>query len=136
MDGVADLDVDADADADKDGDTDADAESDDIPSRLPPPIPLLIDIGDTTDCESVLIPKNCDDDADDADDDDGFICDDRLCSVEKSKLDVDAGADADADADADNDVDPDASLVLVLISFFLQRPNRWHTGEYVLVPFL
>ena len=128
---------------DEDADTDADVEND-IPSCLliPPPIPLLIDMGDTIDCASVLI-LNCDEDADDNDDagagdnnddnEDGFICDDRLVSVEKFDVDVGSNADADADPDAD----ADASLVLnCLISLFRQRPKRWLNAVPDLVPSL
>ena len=132
----------ADADADTDADTDADVDADvenDILSRLPPSMSLLIDMGDTIDCASVLI-LNCDEDADDDDDDDnnagdniddnedGFICDDRLVSVEK--LDVNSDADADADADT---MDAGACC---LISLFRQRPKRWLNAVPDLVPSL
>ena len=138
----------ADLDLDLDVDADADAENDDIPSRLLPLIPLLIDIGDIFDCASVLILNcGCDEDADDNDDDDdnnagagdnnddnedGFICDDRLVSVEK--LDVNSDADADADADT---MDAGTSLVFCcLISLFRQRPKRWLNAVPDLVPSL
>ena len=131
--------VDADVDAgvddvDEDADADADVENDIIPSRLliPPPIPLLIDMGDTIDCASVLIAGAGAGDNND-DNEDGFICDNRLVSVEK--LDVNSEA-ADADADADT-MDGGASLVLrCLISLFRHRPKRWLNAVPVLVPSL
>ena len=107
------VDVDADAaDADLDN---VDADCDVVEFRNP----LSSEIGDKTDCVSVLLIWTCADAA--------RICDDRLMPVRKSKFDVDADADTDTDADTDvdADADPDASLVFDrFISFFLQRPNR------------
>ena len=116
MDGVDAGVVDA-ADADLDN---VDADCDVVEFRNP----LSSEIGDKTDCVSVLsvlLIWTCADAA--------RICDDRLIPVRKSKFNVDADADADADtdtdADADDDDDDDASLVFDrLISLLLQRPNR------------
>ena len=115
---------------------DADEEND-ISSRLliPPPILLLIDMGDTIDCASVLIAGAGAGDNND-DNEDGFICDDRLVSVEKLDVNSDADTDANADADADT-MDGGASLVFCcLISLFRHRPKRWLNAVPDLVPSL